>query len=139
ADFVVISPGSLYTSILPNLIIPGIGSALKNTRGKVVYVCNIMTQKGETTGYTAADHVEAIFHHIGDRTLHSIIVHNEPIDQKILDLYAKEAAEPVVNDFDRLRSMHIEVIEGDIIDHSKQALRHDTNKISSLLYSMANR
>jgi uncharacterized cofD-like protein len=139
ADFVVISPGSLYTSILPNLIIPGIGSALKNTRGKVVYVCNIMTQKGETTGYTAADHVEAIFHHIGDRTLHSIIVHNEPIDQKILDLYAKEAAEPVVNDFDRLRSMNIEVIEGDIIDHSKQAVRHDTNKISSLLYSMANR
>lgn len=139
ADVVIISPGSLYTSIMPNLIIPGIGSALKNTRGEVVYVCNIMTQQGETTDYTAADHVEAIFNHIGKDTLDSIIVHSEPIEQTILDLYAKEASEPVKNDYNRLRSMNIEVIEGDIIDHSKRAVRHDTNKISSLLYSMVHR
>lgn len=136
ADLIVISPGSLYTSIMPNLVIPGIGSALKQAKAKVVYVCNIMTQKGETTGYTAADHVQAIYDHIGNETINAIIVHSEPIDQALLKLYAKEGAEPVVNDTDRLQAMSLEVIEGDIIDHSQPAVRHDTKKISSLLYSL---
>lgn len=136
AELIVISPGSLYTSILPNLIIPGIGSALKHTLGKVVYVCNIMTQKGETTGYTAADHVKAIFDHIGRETVDSVIVHSEPVDESLLEIYAKEGSEPVINDMERLQAMSIEVVKGDIIDHSQTAVRHDTKKLSSLLYSM---
>ncbi|KGX92904.1 hypothetical protein N781_13535 [Pontibacillus halophilus JSM 076056 = DSM 19796] len=136
ADLIVIAPGSLYTSTLPNLIVSQITDALRETHGKVVYVCNVMTQLGETTGYTAADHVQAIVDHIGEGCLHSILVHNQPIDEQIQKVYAEEHAIPVKNDIDRLSSMGIELIEEDIIDYSKHTLRHDTDKVSKLLYSL---
>lgn len=136
ADLVVISPGSLFTSIMPNLIIPQIDSAIRQAKSKVVYVCNVMTQYGETTGFSAADHVQAIFDHVGDGSVGSIVVHNEPIDLSIREVYAEENAEPVVYDTERLLSMGLKIIEGDIIDHNRSMLRHDTNKIAKLLYSL---
>lgn len=136
ADLVVISPGSLYTSILPNLIIPKIDEAIRNTKAKVVYVCNVMTQAGETTGYTASDHVQAIFDHIGSDSVDSIVVHNEPIKKQIRDVYAEENAKPVIYDTERLLEMGLDIIEGDIIDHNRSTLRHDTDKIAKLLYSL---
>ncbi|MFC4557483.1 uridine diphosphate-N-acetylglucosamine-binding protein YvcK [Virgibacillus kekensis] len=136
ADLVVIAPGSLYTSILPNLIIPQIDTALQETQGKVVYVCNVMTQAGETTGYTAADHIQAIRDHIGDNCVDSIVVHNEPINRNVRDVYAEENAEPVIYDTDRLLEMGLQIIESDIINHSHTTLRHDTRKIAKLLYSL---
>ncbi|WP_186580908.1 gluconeogenesis factor YvcK family protein [Aquibacillus kalidii] len=136
ADLVVIAPGSLYTSTLPNLILPQIGDALRHAKGKVVYVCNVMTQEGETTGYSAADHVQAITNHVGEGCIHSIIVHNKPIHGPVRKLYAEENAEPVIYDTDRLIDMGLEIIEADIIDHSKQMLRHDTDKIAKLLFSL---
>ncbi|HLR75448.1 MAG TPA: YvcK family protein [Virgibacillus sp.] len=136
ADLIVISPGSLYTSILPNLIIPRIVDAIRQASGKVVYVCNVMTQAGETTGYTAADHVQAIIDHIGVGVINSIVVHNETISHDIRQLYAEENADPVIYDTDRLLDLGLEIIEGDIIDHTQSMLRHDTEKIAKLLYSL---
>ncbi|HLR80980.1 MAG TPA: YvcK family protein [Bacillota bacterium] len=137
ADVVIISPGSLYTSILPNIIIPGIIDVMKDTKAKIVYVCNVMTQEGETTGYTASDHVQAIDEHLGQRIVDSIVVHNEPIRKKVRDRYAKENAQPVEYDMERLLDMGLQIIEGDIIDDTSAVLRHDTEKISRLLYSIA--
>lgn len=136
ADLVVIAPGSLYTSILPNLVIPQIDVTLQNLKGKVVYVCNVMTQAGETTGYTASDHVQAIREHVGAECVESIVVHNEPINKDVRDVYAEESADPVVYDTDRLLEMGLQIIEGDIIDPSRVSLRHDTHKIAKLLYSI---
>ncbi|MCT2537315.1 YvcK family protein [Aquibacillus koreensis] len=136
ARLVVIAPGSLYTSTLPNMIVPQIGDALKNTQGKVVYVCNVMTQQGETNGYSAADHVQAITNHVGEGCIHSIIVNNRPIQGDVRQVYAEENAEPVIYDVDRLIGMGLEIIEADIIDHSKKMLRHDTAKVAKLLYSL---
>lgn len=136
ADLVVISPGSLYTSILPNMIIPHIDKAIRMTKGKVVYVCNVMTQAGETTGYTASDHVQAIVDHVGEECVQAIVVHNEPIKQNIQDIYALENAEPVVYDTQSLLDMDLEIIEDDIIDYSKTSIRHDTEKIAQLLYAI---
>ncbi|QSS99554.1 YvcK family protein [Pontibacillus sp. ALD_SL1] len=136
ADLVVIAPGSLYTSTLPNMIVSQIGDALRETQGEVVYVCNVMTQHGETTDYTASDHVQAIQDHIGEGCLHSIVVHNQIIDDEVRKMYAVEHASPVINDQDRLREMGINVIEGDIIDPNQASLRHDTTKVAKLLYSM---
>jgi len=136
ADLIVISPGSLYTSILPNLIIPEIANVLKQTTAKVVYVCNVMTQAGETNGYTASDHVQAIIDHVGNDVINSIVVHNDTIDKKIRQLYAEENAKPVVYDIEQLLDLGLEIIEGDIIDHSQSMLRHDTEKIAQLLFSM---
>lgn len=136
ADLVVISPGSLYTSILPNLIIPGIGEAIRNTAGQVVYICNVMTQQGETTAYRASDHVQAILDHIGKDCIDSIVVHNEPIEEYVRAIYAEEQAMPVIFDIEELLDMDLEIIEGDIIDHTSEILRHDTDKIAKLLLSV---
>lgn len=136
ADLIVISPGSLFTSILPNLIIPHIDEALRKAKAKKVYVCNVMTQYGETTGFTASDHVQAIIDHIGDDVLDAVVVNNKKIDPKIQHVYAGENAEPVVYDIDRLLEMGLEIIEGDIIDDSQVMIRHDTDKIANLLFSL---
>jgi len=138
ADLVVISPGSLYTSILPNLIIPGIGDALRNTDGKVVYVCNVMTQAGETTGYTAADHVQAIVDHIDGGCIDSIIIHNESIRKSIRDVYNVKDAEPVVYDRERLIGMGLEVVQRDIIDYTEKTVLHSRKRVADLLYSLLN-
>ncbi|UOQ94339.1 YvcK family protein [Halobacillus shinanisalinarum] len=136
ADLIVIAPGSLYTSILPNIIIPEISQALRETNAKVTYVCNVMTQAGETSGYTAADHVQALHDHVGEGCIHSVIVHNKPIGQNIRKVYAEENAEPVHYDMDRIKTMGLKIIEEDIIDKSKSAIRHDTNKLARLLHSL---
>jgi uncharacterized cofD-like protein len=136
ADLVVIGPGSLYTSIMPNLIVPSVQEALEITRAKVVYICNLMTQAGETTNYTASDHVKAIYRHIGRGILHSIVVHNEPIQKTKREKYAEENAEPVIYDIDKLLGLGLEIIEGDIVNREHQTVRHDTDKIAKLLYSL---
>ena len=138
ADLVVVSPGSLYTSILPNLIINGIGKALRETKAKKVYVCNIMTQNGETNEYDAADHVQAIFDHIGTRTLDSIIVHNQQLPDDILGIYRKQLSAPVVYDLKTLSDLGLHVIEEDIINHESQPMiRHNTEKLAEMLFNMA--
>ncbi|WP_175073676.1 YvcK family protein [Terribacillus sp. AE2B 122] len=136
ADLIVISPGSLYTSVMPNLIVPEIENALRDAPGKVVYVCNVMTQYGETTGYTAGDHIQAIHDHIGADIVSTIVVNNSSIEQDIRENYAEEHAEPVIYDISRLKSLGLKVIEADIIDHDQLKLRHDTHKIAKLLYAM---
>lgn len=136
ADLVVIGPGSLYTSIMPNLIVPSVQEALEQTKAKIVYVCNLMTQAGETTGYTASAHVEAINRHIGKGIVDAIVVHNEPIKDTIKEKYAEENAEPVIYDTDKLLAFGLEIIEGDIVNKDHPALRHDTDKIAKLLYSL---
>lgn len=136
ADMIVIAPGSLYTSIMPTIIMPQIAEAIRGTKGKVVYVCNVMTQAGETTGYTAADHVQAICDHIGENSVDSIVVHNEPIEKTIRAIYAEENSEPVIYDTERLLEMGLRIIEGDIIDPTQSALRHDNHKVAALLYSI---
>lgn len=136
ADLVVIGPGSLYTSIMPNLIVPSVREALEMTPAKVVYICNLMTQAGETTGFTASDHVKAIIRHIGDGIVQSIVVHNESIKEKMREKYAEENAEPVVNDIDELNALGLEIIAGDIVSDQHPTVRHDTDKIAQLLYSI---
>ncbi|KGX86215.1 gluconeogenesis factor YvcK family protein [Pontibacillus litoralis] len=139
ADLVVIAPGSLYTSTLPNLIIPHISNALRETQGKVVYVCNVMTQDGETNGYSAADHVKAIHEHIGEGCVDALLVHNQPISTNVKKMYAAENAVPVVYDHDCIRKLGVDIIEGDIIDPKQTTLRHDTNKVAKMLVSLINR
>lgn len=136
AHLIVIAPGSLYTSILPNMIIPEIGRALQCARGKVVYVCNVMTQDGETNGYTASDHVQAIRDHVGFSCIDAIVVHNAPISAGIQKLYEQENAAPVIYDIERLLDLGLEIIEGDIVNTSQTSLRHDTQKVARLLYSL---
>lgn len=134
ADVIIISPGSLYTSILPNLIIHDVVKALNKTKAKVIYVCNIMTQDGETNDYNAVDHVQAIFNHVGVNTIDAIIVHNGTIKKETLKTYAKQKAIPVTYDKESLERLGLQVIEENIIAYDQTMVRHNTEKISRILY-----
>ncbi|GEN46764.1 gluconeogenesis factor YvcK family protein [Alkalibacillus haloalkaliphilus] len=137
AELIVIAPGSLYTSIVPNLISEEIKDALSQTNAKSVYVCNVMTQYGETRGYTASEHVEALHRHVGSSFVDGIIVHGQKIERTIKQEYEKELAEPVVCDYEQLNDMKVQVIEGDIADlHSDGTLKHHEHKIAKLLYNL---
>ncbi|PKR78021.1 hypothetical protein CEY16_08860 [Halalkalibacillus sediminis] len=137
AELIVIAPGSLYTSILPNLISPEIKNALKRTKAKSVYVCNIMTQHGETSHYKASDHIHAIHRHVEDEFMDMIIMHSNSIEQDIRMEYAKQQAEPVQCDEDNLREIGVEVIQGNIANLQKDGtLKHNEHKIAKILYEL---
>jgi len=145
ADCVVVGPGSLYTSIITNMLVPGIGKALKDSRALKVYVANIMTQPGETDGYTLSEHIKEIKRH----TLcdfDAVIVDESPHDKKLLKRYASSGAFPVVNDLDAgsfhslssvRRSMKSSkskpvIIRARLASSSHYA-RHDPDKLSRVL------
>jgi uncharacterized cofD-like protein len=135
ADLIVIGPGSLYTSILPNLLVNGISSAIREATVPRVYVCNVMTQPGETTGYTAGDHIQALIDHVGHNFIDVVIVNNEVIPSEYLDLYLEEGAEQVRFDEERLQSFGIGLICDNIIQYGT-LVRHDAKKVSDLLVSL---
>lgn len=137
ADLIVISPGSLYTSILPNLIIRDMVDALRGTSAKVLYVCNVMTQDGETNDYNVLDHIQAITKHVGFQIIDSIIVHNEPIPEEVIERYKTENAIPVTYDKKHLTDLKLEVIEENIIEYWEGSIRHNTDKLANLIYEIA--
>lgn len=136
ADLIVIGPGSLYTSILPNLLVPGIGEAIVEASAKKVYICNLMTQAGETLDYTASDHVKALYNHVGCSCIDSILVNNEEVPREVQQRYEEEFAKPVIYDVDSLKNMGLEIIQDRIFSYEGHVVRHDTKKVAELLYHM---
>lgn len=136
ADLIVIGPGSLYTSILPNLLVPGIGESLIQSKAKKVYICNLMTQAGETLDYSASDHVKALYDHIGSACIDSILVNNQEIPFNVQSVYQAEYAKPVVYDMEKLKAMNLDIIHERIFSYEGNVLRHDTKKVAALLYGM---
>lgn len=136
ADLIIIGPGSLYTSILPNLLVPMLGEEVCRSRAKKVYICNLMTQAGETLGFTASDHVKAIFDHLDCSFIDTILVNNEEIPADVVLRYKKELAHPVQYDLPRLFELGLEVVHGDIAILEHGALRHDPKKVAEILYNL---
>src|SRR3954469_557602 len=115
ADLIIIGPGSLYTSILPNLLVPRIGDELCQSHAKKVYICNLMTQAGETHDFTASDHVKAIYDHMERPFISTILVNNENIPLQVQERYSEEDAKPVHFDVSSLYELGLEVIFGEIV------------------------
>lgn len=136
ADLIIVGPGSLYTSILPNLLVPKIGEAVCQSKAKKVYICNVMTQPGETLGYTASDHVKALYDHLDEGFVDTILVNEEDIPDEIKLRYKKEYATPVVYDIAALSNLGLEIVHDKIIRYEDGYIRHDTKKVAALLYSM---
>jgi len=136
ADLIIIGPGSLYTSILPNLLVPKIGDELCRSHAKKVYICNLMTQAGETHGFSASDHVKALYDHMSCAFINTILVNNEEIPQDIQLRYNEELADPVVYDLPRLFELGLEVVHADIAYQENGALRHDPKKVAKILYNL---
>ncbi len=128
ADLIIYGIGSVYTSILPNIIIPEIKEALENTAGRKVYFCNAMTQPGETTNYQVEDHVDALIDH--GTPVDAIVVSNDKIPDFIIKRYKEENSTPVT----LVRNTHnYEVIQENLLDFSNNLVRHDSMKIKSLV------
>jgi len=136
ADMIVIGPGSLYTSILPNLLVSKIGQQLCLSKAKKIYVCNVMTQAGETMGYSTSDHVKALYDHLKCAFLDSIIVNDTSLPNEILQRYALENAQPVQYDLDKLQDFGLQVINKDLVQIQNGVIRHDTEKIAGVIYSL---
>lgn len=136
ADAIILGPGSLYTSIIPNLLISKITEAIKTSPALKIYVCNIMTQPGETDGYTAADHLQSIYEHSSPGLVDYILVNEQPIlNQDIIQKYAAEGAQRVVVDVERLRKMGVKILSKSLLEE-KELVRHNSQKLAQSIIEL---
>ena len=136
ADLIIFSMGSLYTSILPNVICQEVKEALTKTKAPIMYLCNAVTQPGETDKFTVSDHVELINRYLETKKLDAVIASNTKIDSEIAKKYeTEEQKDPVLIDHDRLKELNVELIEDDLIVVEDNILRHNSLKLSSLIFS----
>lgn len=130
ADMIVLGPGSLYTSIMPNLITDGVAKAVARSEAFRIYVLNVMTQDGETEGYAASDHVAALFGNSGEHLFDWCLANDAPIPSAMLDKYTSEGAEPVVIDDEKLAELGVAVIRAPVASWRSGYVRHDPDALA---------
>lgn len=132
ADLILLGPGSLYTSIIPNLLVRGVANAIAKSRAKRVYISNLMTQPGETTGYSAADHIRAIYEHTGKSLFDSVVLNRSSAPAHVLRRYRKQGAEPVDPSLEELRSIGLHYIARNLLQRGG-VIRHDQRRLAKLI------
>ncbi|EKQ71311.1 hypothetical protein OsccyDRAFT_0177 [Leptolyngbyaceae cyanobacterium JSC-12] len=135
ADFIIIGPGSLYTSIIPNLLVPEIAEAIAQSKAPRIYVCNIMTQEGETEGYSVGDHIRAIDRACGKRLFEAVLVQKQTPSANALIRYAKENSNPVPLDRDVVGRLGRRIILANVMeeDENTGVLRHNPYALARVL------
>jgi uncharacterized cofD-like protein len=136
ADLILLGPGSLYTSILPNLLIPGIRQAVAKAKARVVLLLNLMTQPGETDGMMGIDHLRALERHVGSGIIDAVLYNSSPIPEGLLTHYAETGSEPVVMERAVLEAMGLAVIEADLLAADGDLIRHDSEKLARAVLEM---
>ena len=135
ADLIILGPGSLYTSVIPNLLVSGVVEAIMESRAKKIYVCNIMTQPGETDNYSVASHVNALLNHANGRKIIDAVLVNNSLPEKISEGYAKNGSIPVRLDMENLIPAGVTVVSQKLIEENKQGLvRHSSNRVARAVY-----
>lgn len=140
ADIIVLGPGSLYTSVIPNLLVNNVVDTIYNAKAPKVYIANVMTQPGETEGYDVLDHVNAILKHSTGDFLDYVIANTEEIPIDVLEKYIMDGSKPVlkgIHDEEILNSNNIKLIGSNLIDIRKDYIRHDNILLSKLLMDIA--
>jgi uncharacterized cofD-like protein len=132
ADLILLGPGSLYTSVLPNILIPEIARAIAKSRATRVYIANLMTQPGETPGYSVADHVRAIHKHTHRRLIDWVIVNRKPVSPGVARRYQADGAVPVVCDLAELQKLGVRVVFEDLLEEHG-VIRHNSERLTRLL------
>ncbi|MGI6421992.1 MAG: gluconeogenesis factor YvcK family protein [Syntrophomonadaceae bacterium] len=135
ADAIILGPGSLYTSIIPNLLVKGVAESLTEAKAPIIYVSNIMTEKGETDGFTAADHLQAIQRHLNQQLIDYVIVNSGVIDEDRLSRYRQEKAIPVLPAYEEIQAMGIKIIERDLVSDDDVAW-HDSDKLARAVLAL---
>lgn len=130
ADIIILGPGSLYTSVIPNLLVQGVKEALQKSKAIKVYICNVMTQPGETDQYSVYDHILAIEEHSYEDILDYCVVNTENIPQELLRKYKEDGSEPVFIDEDKIQNKRIQLIKGEFVTIRNEYVRHNSKKLS---------
>ncbi len=141
ADLIVLGPGSLYTSIIPNLLVDKMSNAIIKSKAKTVYICNVMTQPGETDNYGVFDHVNALINHSSEDIIDYCVANTEILDKRVSDKYYLENAVqvlPAEEDVENLRKYNIELVTGEFIEEVNNYVRHDSVGICECLLNIAN-
>lgn len=139
ADLIVLSPGSLYTSTIPSLLGRGVKEALEAVEVPVIYVANLMTQPGETTGFTVADHLQAIYEHVGP-VVTDLLVQAEPLPDSVVERYTAQGASQVAVDLKTVKELGVRVHEADLATYDPETglkVRHDPEKLAEEVYKIA--
>lgn len=137
ADAIVLGPGSLYTSIMPNLCVPDIVQAVRTSKAPKIYICNVMTQPGETDDYTVSDHVKAINRQAGGRVIDFVIANNGDVDPDVLQRYVATGSHSVIIDKKEVSQAGATLILSDLINKENSAT-HDTKKLANVLFDLIN-
>ena len=135
ADIIILGPGSLYTSVIPNLLVRGMADAINKSAAVTVYVCNIMTQPGETEGYKASDHIRAIHQHAGSGLIDYAIINIEDIPRKLLQKYREEGAVPVRPNLKEIEQMNVIPVKRNLVFET-DVVRHDPNKLAEAVMEL---
>ena len=135
ADLIVIGPGSLYTSLIPILLVKEIAEGIARSRARVVLVANLMMEPGETDGYTAADHLEAIRLHAPQTRIHDVLINSAPIPKDLADGYALQGSVPVSPSLDAIRATGCRAVERPLLAHGPK-IRHDADKLTRALIDL---
>ena len=136
ADVITFGPGSLFTSVVPNILVEGIPEAMRRSPAVKAYFVNLMWQPGETTNFTASDHIEAIHRHAGGKLLDYAVVNTQDIGRTLRRRYAREQSSPVENDFDKIGAMGVNVVCGDLVQESG-LVRHNPAAIAAIAVQLA--
>jgi uncharacterized cofD-like protein len=141
ADLITLGPGSLFTSVIPNLLVDGIPQAIAESRALKAYFLNLMSQPGETTNFRASDHIAAIHRHTKRPIVDVCVVNSRAIRGKVLHQYQANAARPVENDMENLENMGLKVIAADLLrmrgNRVGEKIRHDSSVISAIAFELA--
>lgn len=136
ADLITIGPGSLYTSLITNLLVQGIPEALSSASATRVYICNLMTQANESLGLSAAEHIEKIFNHAHARIFDYALINTAPILPATREQYAREGQTPIEADLERVRALGVEPIVGSFV-HEAEVLRHNYDNVAERVLALA--
>lgn len=141
ADLITLGPGSLYTSVIPNLLVNGISEVIERSPALKTYIVNLMWQPGETINFSASQHVEAIRAHAGRNVIDCVVLNTAPIPLGLRRKYARAQVKPVENDFETLASMGLKVVTADLIDpaQSEGMVRHKPEALSAVVIDLASR
>ena len=133
ADLILLGPGSLYTSVIPNLLVEGVAQAIARAEAPKLYICNIMTQDGETEGYTAADHLEALLAHGEPGLLDLCLANTAPVRPGLLEKYREEDAVPLTVDRERIARLGLELVERPVASEKGSYARHDPDRLAQAI------
>jgi uncharacterized cofD-like protein len=134
ADFIIIGPGSLYTSVIPNVLVPEIAKAIDRSKVPCVYICNIMTQPGETTGYQVSDHIKAIDHACSKKLFDAVLVEKNHPSPRSTERYRQENATHVEIDAAEIQRLRRQIVPVNVMEEDEQGyLRHNSRKLARAL------